>query len=149
MSTSRTYVAGAVLTAAQQNDLAQGLLGYASSTSTQTGVGAEVDVTGCSVAVTVVAGRRIRITARVNTATASVADVGVFILIKESTTELGRIGVVHSIGAREITAHGSTIITPSAGAHTYKLTIQAVGGTIATASLTSSPNFILVEDIGV
>lgn len=122
--------------------------GYASSTATQAAIGAEVDVTGCSVTVTLVTGRRYRITGRVNTGTASAADTNVFILIKDGSTEVGRIAGMHSNTAKELTLFGSTVVTGN-GSKTYKLTIQSVGGTAATTNLGNSPNFILIEDIGV
>lgn len=143
-----TEAVGDVLTKANFDKLPGGWIGYAESSSTQTGITTEVDVTGCSVTVTVNANRRIRITGRVNTGASSVNDVNVYILIKESTTEVGRIAGMHSLTGRELTLYGSCVLTPTPGAHTYKLTIQATGGSVATQNITNALNFILVEDLG-
>jgi hypothetical protein len=45
---------------------------------------------------------------------------------------------------------GSTVITPSAGAHTYKLTLQRNSGTGTVRIFADAdvPAFILVEDLG-
>ncbi|HEV7534696.1 MAG TPA: hypothetical protein VGP90_03625 [Acidimicrobiia bacterium] len=132
----------------RRSDLVGPTLGYVPSTATQSGISTEVDVTGCAVTVTVLAGRRIRITGRVGTGLASAADVGVFVLVKEGAAEVGRGAVSVSSTGREHTCPVMTVLTPTPGPHTYRLTLQTVGGTIGTASLGGAPNFILVEDIG-
>lgn len=143
-----TEAVGDVLTKANFDKLPGGWIGYAESTSTQAGVGAEVDVTGCSVTVTVNSTRRIRITGRVGCGSVSAADTGVFVLIKDGSTEVGRGAITISNTAREHTCLAECVLTPAGGSKTYKLTLQAIGGTVATVSLGSAPNFILVEDIG-
>lgn len=128
---------------------AGGVIGYAAGTTTQAAVGAVVDVTSCSIAVTVGTGRRIKITGRINTGVASAIDTNVFMLIQEGATEVGRVAGMHSAGGKELTLYGATHLTPTAGAHTYKLTVQASGGTVTVGqNVTNAPQFILVEDIG-
>jgi hypothetical protein len=48
-----------------------------------------------------------------------------------------------------IVATGSAIISPTAGTHTYKLTLhkEAGGGSVTLAASSTYPSFILVEDI--
>lgn len=122
-------------------------LGYAESTTVQNTVSTEVDLTGLNVTITVPSGRRVRISGRINTGAASDNEVGVFALIKEGATEVGRITLQHAMTGAEASLIGSTIISPSAGMHTYKLTLQTTGGTVNSVPTTASPNFILVEDI--
>lgn len=124
---------------------AGGTLGYASSSTAQGPITTEVDSTGMSIVVTVGTGRRIRITSRENFS--SSAATGMYLLIKEGATEVGRVAGTGVVGT-ETTLIGSTILTPSAGSHTYKHTAQATGGSISRANVTASPCFILVEDIG-
>lgn len=123
-------------------------LGYAQSVVSQATVGAEVDITGCVVSVTIPEGRRIRISARSETGSASAADTSYFLLIKEGSTIIGRGAGMHSVTGREDTAFAETVLTPSAGIHTYKITGQAVGGTVTFGTnSTDNPSYILVQDI--
>lgn len=129
---------------------ARGEIGYAQTTAIQTGVTTEVDLTGLTVAVTVESGRKIRVTGS-GTVTA------------RSGTALIR-GVIYEDGAFKqrwvdttlmapdegVRWEASVRLTPTAGTHTYKLTLQRAAGT-GTAELTASsvlPSFILVEDLG-
>lgn len=121
------------------------IIGYSQSTTTQTGVGAETDVTGCSVNITVPAGRRIKVVGRIEVGSPSV-NLNAFLLIKEGATEIGRAAAVVNT-ATESTLTAEAIISPTAGNHTYKLTLQTNTGTINTSNITNAPNYILVEDI--
>lgn len=150
MSTSRTYTAGNVLTAAQVSDLAQGTLGYAQVTANQGTFTTETDLTSLTVTVTVVAGRRIRISAAVRL-TSTVASDEMRVNIKESTTQLAG-GTILQVGSGNIagTVRAEAIIQPSAGSHTYKLSAQRTTGTglVTMVATATDPAFILVEDIG-
>lgn len=123
-------------------------LGYAQVTTPQGGITTETDLTGLSVTVTVPAGRRLRITAqgRVDAVTTAGLIIG---FIKEGSTYLDR-WVQDDVGAGQVrTASASTIITPTAGSHTYKLSLWKFNGG-NTASLNADPAYpayILVEDI--
>lgn len=127
-------------------------LGYAQVTSGQSGITSVTDLTSLSVAVNVEAGRRLRITGHGQlgvTASAATSAVGT---VREGSTELGRFGSVINETANAISqmTEGSVVVTPSAGAHTYKLSLERGAGS-GTASLVASatnPAFILVMDIG-
>lgn len=130
---------------------AGGQLGYAEVTANQTGITSETDLTGLSVAVTVGANRRIKITGQghVTPQTSVGTCVG---RIKEGATNLGRWAGADGgtpIGNSSLEI-GSAILTPSAGSHTYKLTLQKFtgGNTVDLTAATGLPAFILVEDIG-
>lgn len=150
MSTSRTYTAGAVLTAAQQNDLAQGTLGYAQVVANQGTITTVVDLTSLTVTVTLVAGRRIKITGQC-LFQSTVADDTCELRIMEGATQLTQIDVIARPANITATAHGSVVLTPGAGAHTYKLSaIRAAGtGTVQMTAGATFPAYILVEDVGV
>lgn len=125
-------------------------LGYAEVTANQTGITTETDITGLSTTVTVSAGRRIRITGYTIIAS-SVATDSIRTSIKEGATLLNfsEIKADASGGGSGQVASVSVVISPSAGAHTYKLTLQRVSGTGSVQTIAGStfPNYILVEDI--
>lgn len=132
-------------------NLPWGVMGYASNPSNQGSVTAEVDATGLSVAFTAVANRRIKITLGwLAEASTGAGDILVA-RIKEGATELARQDVLQSATA-STQGGGSTLIalvTPSAGAHTYKATWQRLGsGNLTVAASATSPFYLLVEDIG-
>lgn len=129
---------------------AGGTLGYAQVTANQT-LTVNADLTGLSVTVTVGTGRRILITGQVlydnDNAAANRAD----LLIMEGATQLadGLIGLTANGARGEVqTLAVQAFLTPTAGAHTYKLRGQAdLFNVVMTASATN-PAFILVEDVG-
>ena len=150
MSTSRTFVAGDVLTAAQQNGLSQGQLGYAQVTANQTAIVATVDLTGLSVAVTVVTGRRIKITAHVDFVNDTINGAAALFLLQDGT-QIQRFYTSPSPAANQpMGAHLSHVLSPSAGSHTYKLQgARSNTGTVIMEAAATYPAFILVEDAGV
>lgn len=128
---------------------AGGTLGYAEAVADQSGIIGETDLLGLSVAVTVGTGRRILITGEC-LAFSSVTDDTARFNIKEGANFLQ----IRQTLMRPVTVagtlHAERVLTPSAGSHTYKLTMQRAAGT---GSLTMNagaefPAFILVEDIG-
>lgn len=128
-----------------------GTLGYAQITSNITGISTETDLTGLSVTVTVGTGRRIRVSAFAPHAR-TVADGVTRLRIKESTTTLTMAdGHVRAAGEGQIPLQAAVILTPSAGSHTYKLSLarDSGTGTVGCTALSTNPAFILVEDIGV
>lgn len=133
-------------------DTAWGTLGYAQVTANQTitASGTETDLTGLTATVTVGTGRRIRISGQ-GILSRTVADGVTLGRFKESTTALGR-WAQHSPSANTEFghSHGAVILTPSAGSHTYKLTLQRFSGTgnVTLNADSTSPAFILCEDIG-
>lgn len=152
MSTSRTYVAGAVLTAAQVNDLPQGRLGHALVTATQGAITSPaIDLTGATATVTVVAGRTLKVTGDVFVQS-TVTDDTVGLFIMEGATQLQRRDVPLRLSNLPGAVHAEAIVVaPSAGAHTYKLQVGRTNGTgtISTVHSATIPGLILVEDIGV
>lgn len=142
-------ITGELVSAAGLNSLPGGVLGYAQVTSNQGSITSEVDLTGLSVTVDVAATRRIRVSAHALWTSDTTND-GVGMEIKESTTRLQALRGIIALGGESVTLHGATVLTPSSGSHTYKLTglrVSGSGTTQMTASATV-PAFILVEDLG-
>ena len=141
--------AGEVLTAVNLEKLAGGWIGYADTATSQGPITAEADLTSLTVTVTVGTGRRIRITGY-TWLSSNVADDVAAVYIKEGTTYLGRGQVTCALASAGNTATGQAVITPTAGAHTYKLACArptGSGNVTSNASPSDLP-FILVEDIG-
>jgi hypothetical protein len=125
------------------------VLGYAQVTTAQTGIGAGgADLTGLSVAVTVGSSRRIRITAQCVVAQQT-ANGHMQGYVREGTTNLGRFGTVFmaTVGGTGF-FHGHAVLTPTAGAHTYKLFGITNTGSYDMVADGTNPASILVEDIG-
>jgi len=125
-----------------------GTLGYAQVTANQGGISTATDLTGLFVAVTVTAGRRIRISASGLT-DRTVANGTNSLLIQEGATQLQEINTQPLYG-NAAQHYGAVILTPTGGAHTYKLALFRVTGTgtISLQAAATFPAFILVEDVG-
>lgn len=127
-----------------------GTLGYtASTTGLIGGFGTETDVPGVTVTVTVGAGRRIRIRWRMSGFFSNVASPRVLLIsIKEGGTVLRTANFTVVAGnAQNQTFEGEAILTPSAGAHTYKISCSSTFAVFDTQPDSTNPNTILVEDI--
>lgn len=126
-----------------------GWLGYAEVTADQTPITAEVDLTSLTVLVTVGTSRRIKITGRALAADTNGLEV-ISLIVKEGATQLTtfRSGSTVSTIAHGLVAE--VVLTPSAGAHTYKLAMarQSGTGTVTMIATATVPAFILVQDIG-
>lgn len=147
MDTNKLYAYGGVDWAPRD---AGGQLGYAEIVANTAQVSAETDIPGLSVAVTVGTGRRILITGHIGF-DRTVIDGLTRLRIKEGATDLQNKDANTTTagnGSAEVTA--LYVTTPSAGAHTYKLSLAVVTGTGTTRVVAGAtlPSFILVEDIG-
>lgn len=145
-------VTGDVMTEARLDTLPRGWLGYAEVTAAQTltNTAVETDMTGLTVTVTVGTNRRIRISAQ-GVLSRTVADGVTVGRIKEGGTELNRWAQHSPSATTEFdNATGAAVLTPTAGSHTYKLTLQRFSGTgnVTLNAAATNPAFILVEDIG-
>lgn len=121
------------------------LLGYAEVTSNQTGITTEVDLTGLTVTVTVPAGgRRVKITGYCEVSTTGTAG-RTTMYIKESTTKLQQASALNAIASSGANINCQAVILPSAGSHTYKLSMESTSGTSNTATSASAPAYILAE----
>ena len=149
MAANTTFVSGAVLTAAQMNNLPWGQIDYVEVTANQTGIasGAVRDLTGLTSTKTYVASRRIKISAKAQfTLGANACDVA--LLIYEGATIIAS-QTIYAAGSSPQGRVVSAVITPTAGSHTYKISCSF--GDNANNSLqaaATNPSYILIEDIG-
>jgi hypothetical protein len=130
-----------------------GVLGYASVTANQTGLGAgPTDLTSLSATVSVSANRRVKITgvAVLRNGSASANSGSLYITETSTILQEGQSGLVGtgSTGILE-TITATAIVSPSAGSHTYKLQAGfATGAANIMQASSTQPAFILVEDLG-
>lgn len=120
-------------------------LAYAEVTAPQTGISTETNLAGLAVTITVPAGRRIRISGQVQIQSATTAGT-VLLRIKEGSTEILRSQENYNTTAGNgKVLNIDAIVVPTAGSHTYNLSLQGTAGTID--SIPAPFQFILVEDI--
>lgn len=152
MTSTHDFTAGTVAEAAKvnQNFDELGLLGSAEVTANQGTFTAETDLTGLSVAVTIssefaAAGRKLKITGSAKFASSVGTDIA-GLRIKEGSTQLQE---RRSLAASEYPCHCEVIVTPTAGAHTYKLAALRITGTgnITMYAAAGSTGFIFVEAV--
>jgi hypothetical protein len=122
-------------------------LAYAQAVANQTAT-TEADMTGLSVTVTVPVGRRLRISGR-TFISGSVTGAEIDVDIKEGATLLQLNRTKIQLADQGVGVETSVIVTPSAGTHTYKLTMARVSGSGNAYSWADPtfPAYILVEDI--
>lgn len=128
-----------------------GILGTAFVSANQTGITSVVDLTGLTITVTVPVNRWIRISANglVFSATAGTVTTSGAVIVEGATQLQSCIGnAVPATGA----TFGPlvTTISPSAGAHTYKLraSVNTGGGTMALVAAATGRAELTVEDCG-
>lgn len=147
--TPYTSTALEVLTSANLEKYPKGWYGYATSTSAQTGITTvETDVTGLSLSITLGANRLVEVFASVH-ALSSVDQDNLRLRLYRDATVVGSYNF--ELDTLTTTAQGMALdVGPSAGTYTYKATIVRVGGSgnIDTTASATSPNLLLVRDIG-
>ena len=135
------------------DSLPRGWVGHAEVTAPQTIVNSatETDLTGLSLTVTLQANRKYKLSAQ-GLLSRTVADGVTVGRFKEGSTELNRWAQHSPSALTEFdNASGIHVITnPSAGSHTYKLTLQRFSGTgnVTLNAAAGNPAEFLIEDIG-
>lgn len=132
--------------------LPRGVLDYAEITSafSISAATTETDITGLSVAVTVGAGRRIRVSAFC-VGFGNYSSPGWTRLdIREGGTTLqsAQVGAGFDITTVTASVFAAVVLAPIAGVHTYKVSAFVQGDTADFKASAGNPAFILVEDIG-
>jgi hypothetical protein len=141
---------GEVLTAARLDTLPRGWVGYAEVTANQSGIAADTNLTGLSSAPVVQAGRRLEVVGQgvISVTVANTIAVG---WIKQDGVKVGKWGQFSPDATTEFELfYGAAILTPSAGVHTYALSLERAGGT-GTITLNADATgkaFIMVRDLG-
>ncbi len=127
-----------------------GVLGYAEVTANQGSITTLADLTSLTATVTVGTDRRIRVVGFIGVAVDTVSDTTATLHIRESSTSL-QLARNRPVGnTRQAVLQAVWVGAPSAGSHTYKLSLEReVGtGTLTMHAASTNPCFILVEDIG-
>lgn len=134
--------------ASEDNSLPGGWIGHITRNTDSSLVTAETDLTGVTVAVTANSNRRIKISFDTGYACSSGSGNRIGIRIKEGSTVLKwRLFAAATNGTEA--ASFWVIVTPTAGAHTYKVSIQAQdAGSVQTKAADEQLTELLVEDIG-
>jgi len=150
---SRTgYVAtessGDVLTTTNFDKLPNGLIGYATVTSAQTGISTITDLTSVAVTVTVNTSRILVVHGVVPIQ--QITSPGTAALtIREGSTTLNSFPLVMSSASDTGSISGFVILTGvGAGSHTYKLSLSTSAGTVNTNPASTAPVQIGVFDMG-
>jgi hypothetical protein len=128
--------------------VAWGEVGYAQITADSATFTTTTDITGLSVAVTVVTGRKYEVTGHA-VMSSSVSTDNTGIVCRIGSTTYGRFG--HAVVNNGFVAHGSVRFTGlAAGATTFKVTGERFTGSGNCQVLAGAayPAFIMVEDIG-
>jgi hypothetical protein len=137
---------------AAANGVAGGWIGYSESTTSSGLITAKTDLTsiGLAVSVTVNPSRRIKISASARCDYNNAAGDRMILYIMEGAVDLKLIRVPASgFATNPITVFGQHPLTPSAGSHTYKLSLERVGAnSVQVLHASDERAFILVEDIG-
>lgn len=134
----------------EANDIEENavVLGEAKVTADQTGMANNTDLTGLSVAVNVAAGRRVRITGHVQLENNTAGAMPRVDVMEGATVLQFAQRVIGAVNTAETLIAQTPNLTPSAGAHTYKLQYKQTAGTGALRADSTRPAFILVEDLG-
>lgn len=152
-STSRVYTVGQVLTAAQMNDLPQGILTKNAVGTDQgpTSGTTELDVNTANAVTIAGTNRRIRITFHARSVTGTVTNDVFVVTIREGATLLGQTIINFPSGTTSVPCFCEAVVdSPTAASHTYKATVQRTVGTgTATVNGTTQPSLLLVEDVGI
>ena len=148
-SPNTTFTAGAILTAAQMNDLPFGLVGAAENTSLAQTFTTIVDLTSLSVTFTGIAGRRYRVEGYLLMQSNTNGD-AVNLQIRDGSNTVLQQGIYHlESSAVAYMATACTVIAAT-GSTTVKLSglRQAGTGTITANGGSTFPAQIIVTDIG-
>lgn len=139
-----------VFTAAALTSTPRGTLGYVQVVAAQGTITAEVALTSLTIAAVVGAGRRIRVSAYTSVYS-TVANDAILLNIREGGTYLKTAEIWAVVINQDVTLNTAVILTPTAGSHTYFLSMSRPAGTgsVTMNASTTNPAYLLVEDVGV
>jgi hypothetical protein len=144
-----TTSSGDVLHSADITKLPGGWIGYVEKTVNQTGISGITDITSLSVTVTVNTTRTILITGHFGAFDVT-SNCYVKGYIREGSTTLGVFVDDNLLAGQRGSGEGSVWLQPTAGSHTYFLSMSASAGTVDLDCTANDPgsSFILVQDLG-
>lgn len=144
-----TFTSGAILTAAQMNRLPWGIMGYAQATANQGGItSAATDVTGVSVTFTADSSRYYRTTFYCFAVVQSVAASFPIVQITDGSNNQKGSAANYLAAGEQAHYNISVVETGISGTQTRKARAFVAAGQMLLAGQTTSPIFIVVEDIG-
>lgn len=126
-----------------------GALAYAEFATNQAGITTEVDITNLSVNVVVPAGRTLKITVHLGDLISTVANDGAILRVKIDGTEIGEQTAPMTVVGQAAGMDIVTWVSPTAGAHVIKATMQRFAGTgsITVQGGALARNILIVEDV--
>ncbi len=131
-------------------NVSEGILGtLGKATADQTGITGETNLNNMSTVLSVGAGRQVKVSFQIQT-NRTVVDGITCIRLKEGTTVLCEYYYTNTFANTSESRTGFVLLTPTAVAHTYFLSLLRLSGT-GTVGITAGPNWpssILAEDIG-
>lgn len=152
-STDQTFTVGQVLTAAEMSQLPLGVLGITRTTANvgPTSGTTELDVITAPAVTVGPTNRRLRISFHSKAVTGTVSGDAFTLRIKEGATILAEYNILIPTSTLQLACDFETFVdSPTAGSHTYKVTIQQNAGT-GTATVqagSGAGTAIAVMDVG-
>jgi hypothetical protein len=125
---------------------AWGVVGRASQTAAQTGISTVVDVTGLTVTFTAVADRVYRVEGMVRLDQVTSPGLTTLTITDGANNQLA--ATQRTLSVQRDTLNILFYATPAAGSVTYKLRLTTTAGTVSALGAPTSPNVLIVEDIG-
>lgn len=122
--------------------------GYQPQTSPQASITAEIALTGLSITVNIPANRKVKVSQQTFPGSGSVANQVVTTNIKEGSTALMQSNATIAFSGGNQTLPSSVVLSPTAGVHTYFLSMSAGTGNVSNGASSTFPSFIIAEDIG-
>jgi hypothetical protein len=149
MAANTTFTTGAVLTAAQMNNLPWGVVGTAfRNAGDVTVTNAQTDITGMSVTFTAVAGRLYRASWSCSAKKETAAG-WTQITFADSANILYGISIAYGVGGGFINLSGVSLISGlTAGSKTFKLRGIAENNTSTVLANGNAPCQLIIEDMG-
>lgn len=126
------------------------VIGYAQITANQTGIpNTQTDVTGLSTTVSLVVGRRYRITTRIGFAVGATATgASVYITDSANTQVAFQYQNLYGTALENMFAPSTVFVAGATGSGTYKIRATASAGTITAIASSANVGYIMVEDLG-
>jgi hypothetical protein len=140
-------VNGTALTETNLERFPGGWIGYVEITTSQTGITANVDVTGLTLTVTVGTSRRLMLQASTRVFQATSAATPVVDITTSGNTVLASWQASMGISGVQ-TAQPMCVLTPSSGSNTWKLRASTGAGTLEIHAAATFPAFFMIEDVG-
>jgi hypothetical protein len=149
MAANTTFTTGAVLTAAQMNNLPWGVVGTASRSAGNVTLGPTIaDITSMSTTFTATAGRVYRATWSVSFQ--KLASTGwTQLTFTDSSNVVKGTALAYAAAGSYGNLSGSTFITGlTAGSQTFKLRVECEANTVSIIANTAGVCVLIIEDIG-